>query len=269
MRVKSKTEIRFERRWEDYCQVVQEGTPKVVGKTAPRPPDFRGSVMTALGKGDPNWQAAHDVLDQVWAKDARHWRRRLEQFLEYLSGSVQSAFADLVEAGCQPDMLAFQFHEATQLRRYEKDRGHVRRELEELDKLGHQAVDAVTKFANRKKQFDTYLMSHRLAVVEGELGDAELKMLVWDLEDLVARHVSDNARMRRQIDARRNPLLGHAEVRLSRRVHAATGAYRDGRVEQILEEIRQRMGYEGRAPGTLKKRRQRWTRQLDKRAPAD
>lgn len=164
-------------------------------------------------------------------------------------------------------MLAFQFHEATQVKQYDKDHAHLWAELEELDKLGRQAVEAVGKLASRRTQFDEYLMVRRLSVIEGEPGDAELKILALDLGDLVARHTADNKRLRRQLDARRNPLLGHAEVRLSIRVHASTSAYHDAKVEQILEELREGKGHATRAPGTLKKRRQRWTRQIGRAAP--
>jgi hypothetical protein len=108
----------------------------------------------------------------------------------------------------------------------------------------------VERLVARKTQFDEYLMRRRLSVVDGEPGDSELKIVAAELDDLIARYGADNKRIRRQLDGRRYALLGHAEVRLSLRVHASTGAYHDVRVERIIEEIRQRKGYAARAPGT-------------------
>ena len=250
----------------DYRQVLEAGTPTVVGTGDSRPPDLREAVEAAFTDGAPNWQAADAVLDQAWVQDARLWRRRLALFLEGLSSLARSAFADLVEAGCQPDMLAFQFHEATRVTEYTRDHRRLRADLDQLDKLGRHALDALTKFANRRQQFDDYLLSRRSRAVEGEPGDAELRMLVVDLKDLVARHTEDNAHMRRQLDGRRQPLLGHAEVRLSRQVYEATGAYYDRKVERILDDIRHRMGHKGRVGGALKKRRQRRSAHLVDRA---
>ena len=96
------------------------------------------------------------------------WPRRLEPFFKDLSRAAQVAFADLVEAGCQPDMLAFQFHEATQVDEYAKDHDRLIADLEELDKLGNQAMEAVKRFANRRRQFDEYLLARRLRAVEGD-----------------------------------------------------------------------------------------------------
>jgi hypothetical protein len=262
VKVRARAEAQFDRRWTDYVWILEEGTPTVVGTSDPRPPDLREAVQAAYADGNPNWDAANAVLDKAWAMDARNWKRRLEPFLQALSTPAQAAFTVLVEAGYQADMLALQFHEATQADEYEEDHAHLQRELDELNKLGQQALEAVQRLAARKTQLDEYLMRRRLSVIDGEPGDAELKMLVADLADLVRDHAADNNRMRRQLDGRRNPLLGHAEVRLSLRVRAATGAYHDVSVERILEEIRQGMGYAVRAPGTLKKRRQRWLRRI-------
>jgi len=266
MRVKRRAEVRFERRRTDYYQVLQEGTPTVVGRSEPRPPDLRKSVDAAWTDGDSNWEGADAVLSEVWAKDASLWRHRLKPFLQRLSRPAQTAFAELVKAGCQPDALAFQFHEATRVRDYEIDQERLRGDLDELEKLGGQSVDVVARLATRRRQFDEYLLSRRLRAIEGEPGDAELKILAMDLKDLVERHTVDYAHLRRRLDGRRQSLLGHAEVRLSRRVHEATGGYHDRKVEKILEDIRHSIGQGGRADGALKKRRQRWERRLDGRS---
>lgn len=270
MIVKGRREIRFERRWCDYCAVLEGGTPREVGVDEPRPPDLRKAVVTAFDSGSENrWDVADEVLDQAWNDDARSWPCRLSLFLTPLSRRAHTAFAALVKAGYQPDQLAFQFFEATKVAEYADDEQRVRADLDTLDRLGAQAVASVKALTNRWSQFDEYLLAHRLRVPEGEPGDAELKILLMDLEDLVARHNSDTQHLRRQLDRRRETLLGHAEVRLSRRVREASGAYHDKEVEEVLEELRARRGQSGRGAGALKKRRKRWREALSGRATGE
>jgi len=267
--VEGRTAIRFKRRWADYLHTLELGTPAVVGISEPGLPDVREAAAKAYDGTTPQWEAADAVLNEAWVVDAVAWPRRLSKFLKPLSQRAQTAFAELVRAGCQPDMLAFQFSEAAQVDQYESDRKHLLTDLDALDILGVQAVAAVRALANRRKVFDEYLEARRLRAIEGDPGDAELKILLMDLEDLVARHDHDNQSLRRHLDRRREHLLGHSEVRLSRRVHEATGAYHDKAVEEILEDIRVGLGRPGRAPGALKKRRKRWRQQFERNSTSE
>src|SRR4051794_24482021 len=76
MIVTEKSERRFERRWVDYYQVLEEGTSRSVGRRAPPPPDRPKAVMAALGPSTPKrWEAADAELDAVWASDRPAWPR--------------------------------------------------------------------------------------------------------------------------------------------------------------------------------------------------
>jgi hypothetical protein len=268
--VKGRGEIRFERRWSDYLEVCERGTPEAVGLTEPRLPDLRQDVIDVFASDTGGgWQAADLLLDKVWEADSLHWPQRLLRFLSPLPQRAQTAFAALVKAGYQPDQLAFQFCEAAKAEEYAADEERLIPELDALDKLGAQAVAAVTALTNRRRQFDEYLIARRLRVIEGEPGSAALKILQMDLEDMVAEQNADSRQLRRQLDRRRETLLGHAEVRLSRRVHEVTGEYHDKEVEEILEELRANLGQPVRAPGALKKRRKRWREQFHPDTPTD
>jgi hypothetical protein len=83
-----------------------------------------------------------------------------------------------------------------------------------------------------------------------------------DLEESVNRLTFDNAHMRRQLDGRREPLLGHAEVRLTKRVREVTGRYSYRLVASVLDDLRTAKGLEGRDADALKKRVQRWQKRL-------
>ena len=131
MIIPDSAELRFKRRWSDYCEVLNDGTPKVVGKLDPALPDLREEVIALVSGHSPaDWDAANSKLDEVWAADAGSWPLRLLPFLEGLPQRSQNAFARLVKAGCQPDMLAFQFCEATKEDAYLKDRNRIRSEIE-------------------------------------------------------------------------------------------------------------------------------------------
>src|SRR5262245_42399614 len=201
MIVRGPAELRFEQRWQDYWQVLDHGTPKSVGTNEPQPPDRRDAIIALLKGNSPRkWESANEALDGVWARDSKAWPRRLSPFLEDLTQLAQKAFADLVKAGCQPDTLALQFHEATQVVEYKKHHDRLLADIDELDRLAARAVHALRDLANGRLRFDQYLVRYRLRVVEGEPGDAELKILLWDLEDLAARHGADNRQLRRQLD---------------------------------------------------------------------
>jgi hypothetical protein len=162
--------------------------------------DRRKAIMIALRQSTPKWWEAADAeLNAVWVSDARAWPLRLSSpFLQGLTQQAVNAFTGLVTAGCQPDMLALRFQEATQVEEHSKDQDRVRADLEELKKLTEQAVQAVAALAHCRRQFDEYLEAHRLRVLDGEPGDAELKILRADFEDLAARHQADYQRLRQQ-----------------------------------------------------------------------
>lgn len=251
---------RFDRRWQDYFQVMNEGTSPLVGRAEPKPPDERQAIEAVLADGTAGADA---ILDKVWTNDATAWPQRLRKpFLDGLSRRAHDAFATLVKKGCQPDMLALQFHEATQAEEYEEDRVRMRNDLDEIETLSAQAVATVGALATRRQQFDEYLAKRKLRVSNGEPGDAELQILKLDLEELVEQHRADDRRLRQQIDGRRESLLGHAEVRLSRQVHEATGGFHDRDVEDVLGELRERLGLADRSHGSLKRRRARWIQQF-------
>lgn len=249
---------RFERRWNDYLQVFTRGTSPLVGLGEPKLVDVTADVEVAFEGGV---EEADAVLTRAWAKDANSWPRRLRKpFLHGFSRRALDAFSGLVEKGCQPDMLALQFYKATQADEHSADQDCIRVDLEELERLAAQALGAVSALANRRKDLDESLAKRELRVFYGEPKDAELQMLKVDLEELINEHRADDLRLKQRIDGRRQPLLGHAEVRLSFQVHQATGGYHDRDVEDVLGELRERCELPYREHGYLKKRRARWTR---------
>jgi len=249
---------------------MHEGTSPLVGRAGPKPRDEREAIQAVLAENANDMAGANAVLDKVWARDATAWPKRLhEPFLRGFSVRARNAFASLVKKGCQPDMLALQFHKATQAEEFANDRERIRDDLEEIEKLSAQAVATVHALAVRRRQLDEYLSERELRVLVGEPGDAELQMLKLDLDDLVERHRADDDRLKEQNDGRRESLLGHAEVRLSSQVREATGNFFDRDVESVLAELRERLGLADRGPGSLKSRRTRWSRQLRGREVAD
>jgi hypothetical protein len=219
-------------------------------------------ILALKAQPDVDWQELNKTLDGLWLRDAQLWPSRLSRFLKSLSGPAARSFGKLVKGGCQPDMLAFQFCEAAKADEYEVHSGQLRRDLQRLTRLGPKAVTAVHEFFSRRQQLDDYLHKYRLRAVEGESGDAELKILLLDLQELVRRHSDDDHRLLHQLDGRRESLLGHAEVRLSCRIHAATGQYHDKKVEQILGDLRVTLKLNSRQTGALKRRRARAMKRL-------
>ncbi|MDO8679151.1 MAG: hypothetical protein Q7R30_11395 [Acidobacteriota bacterium] len=261
--VKAWTAIRFKRRWQDYLRVMEEGTSPLVGRAEPKPRDERKAIEAALADGTAGVAEADTILDRVWTRDTTAWPKRLRKpFLDGFSRRAHDAFATLVKKGSQPDMLALQFHKATQTKEYEADHVRIRNDLDELEKLSAQAVATVGALAIRRRQFDEFLVKRQLRASYGEPGDAELQILKLDLEESVERHLADDRRLTQQNDGRRESLLGHAEVRLSRQVQEATGSYCDRDVEDVLGELRERLGLADRSHGSLKRRRARWNQQI-------
>ena len=193
MTVKSSAAARFDQRWGDYCWVLQKGTPSAVGCSEPRPDDVREEVQEALGGterkqaydaaqeryrrrkmtdvefeaateayGSPRvttaqLDAANASLETVWREDLPRWRRRLKSFLTALSMEGTEIFADLVKRGCQPDRLAFRFHEAAEHEaRGTEQHQHVRDELDKLEQLGAAAQGALAAFLKCRRRFDEY-----------------------------------------------------------------------------------------------------------------
>lgn len=266
MRAKGRAASRFEHRWDDYSYVLRSGTSPKVGRFDPRLPDRREEVLKALGSRDSGTVAlAERILDEVWAADAVAWRRRLQPFLDRLSPRASRAFAKLVTAGCQPDMLALRFHEAASLKESRKASERIHRDIAELRRLAREAVQGLTRFVNRRSEFDRYLEEQRLRVCEGEPGGAELVILKVDLEDVVERQLADLEGLRRQLDGRRQPLTGHPEVQLSCEIRSVTGQYHDSDVECVLNELLEALGGRPRGPGALKRRRARWLDRLGAR----
>jgi hypothetical protein len=254
---------RFQRRFDDYCWTLEKGTSSSVGKPTPGLPDRRTEINRAFADGI---EPATAALNKVWKEDALRWPRRLSKpFLDGFTRRGFGAFEALVKAGCQPDVLALHFYEATDVDESSKDQDQVRRDLDELDRLAAQAVESLQRLVTRQQQFDEYLISRHLRILAGEPGDADLKLLLADLQELIGHHQADSKSLRRQLDGRRQPLIGHAEVRLSLRVQAATGGYHDRDVEDVLDELRMRLKQPPRSRGTLKRRRIRWAQAIGPR----
>jgi hypothetical protein len=268
VRINNPTVARFERRWLDYCDVLERGTDPAVGLSEPRPPDERESVARILGSGFESLglpttgvpdrvQQADRALDDIWKKDGEAWPRRLQPFLKMIEPS--RSFGELIAAGCQPDALAIHFHEAARREDLTKQEIHVRTELDILDKLSSEWVQLGAHYADRSRQLDEYLWAHRLRVpYENPIG-ATLDLLRAEVEDVVSDRQDDMRRVRRQIDRRRQPFLGHAHVRLSRQIHEVTGHYYDDQVASVLNALG---GDETVTPEALKSKRWRWEKRL-------
>src|SRR5215510_2778946 len=121
MIVPSRALARFERRWEDYCWVLEQGTEPDIGTNDPKLLDARAEVTAILGPPpqDPFTSqrvsidaliVADERLSSVWQRDLPCWPWRLRPFLQRLSKPSVEAFHQLVNEGCQPDALAYQFH---------------------------------------------------------------------------------------------------------------------------------------------------------------
>ena len=265
LRVKSAAETRFCRRWWDYCDVLERGTDHRIGIRNPAPPDRRADVQTLLPRGDADATAdaiaaADAILEEVWKLDP--WQRRLSRFLNRLDRldiALAKSFRALVVAGCQPDTLAFDFHQAASRKEASGHQKHLRDELDVLDKLAADARQALARYRNRRREFDQDLAGNRLQVLYEEPGGANLNVLCLDVDDEFARQEKDLLRLRQQIDGRREPLLGHARVRLSLRICQITGKYHDGAVAAILSGL---SGVDEKRDA-LKQRRSRWARHLN------
>ena len=206
--------------------------------------------------------AAGALLETAWKKDALRWPRRLKPFLASLSSVGRRAFRDLVEKGCQPDALALSFHDAANSETKGRQQHHyVRDELAELELLGSAARMSLAAFKNRRHQLDEYFVRERLRVVEPEMG--VLADLCAELDQVLVDQRDDLGRIRRQVDGRRQLFHGHPLFRLSARVHRSTKAYRDAKIEHVLADLREAHGLKPLAPGTIKRRRSRWSKRLD------
>jgi hypothetical protein len=266
MRIPTRAEARFRQRWEDYCYVLESGTPPEVGSRVPPPPDAKEVIGSGLaGGGVSPWDAGNAELDRIWREDQLLWRHRLGRpFLQNLDGVAQNAFGKLVALGCQADMLALRFHKAVAVNELAKSEKWMKLEISELSELTDRALDSLTKLARRRSQFDERSAVRRLRVVSGEPGEAELKIFLLDFQELAERHRHEYRSLARQLDGRREQLLGHAEVALSRHVRSCTGRFHDSLVEGVLNEMRARAGLPERGPGSLKRRRarvqERWSK---------
>jgi hypothetical protein len=335
LRVPNRAERRFQRRWLDYCLVLDRGTDPAIGQIEPRPPDRREEVLAVLAKtgqsepttgelDDESEQIAEQpllpffddksppiadgcsepsvgsdqasrgelaesdfvdlldsntvppqisfewlspvniILSEIWRADEGAWQRRLgERFLGPLTPHASRSFANLVRAGLQPDMLAFRFHRAAEVHELAADESFIQSEIRDLETLVATMRRDFNALFGRVNQFHERLVSRQLLVLADEPGTAELNVLNADFQDWGDRFVNDQLQhLRRQLDGRRHPFRGDAEIKLSLCIHVATGAYYDADVELILNELRAVRGYPERPPGTLRKRRAYWEKRL-------
>ena len=206
--VQSLSAQQFQQRWDDYCQVLEDGTDSAIGRSEPRPDDVRDEVRDLRGLGTDSLRKAVKkareehrqgqltevqleealeaayaprvtavqldeagvLLETVWKKDERRWPRRLALFLASLLDDGRGAFTDLVKKGCQPDMLALSFHNAAgnEARGLSQQR-LVRDELNQLEQLGADARSAFQAFVNRRRQLDEYFTKEGLRVADPEV----------------------------------------------------------------------------------------------------
>jgi len=324
LRVPNSDERRFQRRWTDYCLVLEWGTDPTVGQLEPRPPDGRADVLAVLPKVDPSepsdrptaeetavqlvlpffddtptraddrsessalgelteseflgfldsnhvppyvsfeWLSpANAVLSEIWRADEGLWQRRIGKFLGALTPHATRAFGELVRDGAQPDMLAFRFHRAAEVDELADDEGFVQSEIRELESLIAKRRGNLEALFQRVSQFHERLVSRQLLALPDEPGTAELKILNSDFKDWADRFVNDDLQhLRRQLDGRRQPFRGDAEIKLSLYIREITGAYNDASVELILNELCAARGYPEHPPGTLRWRRARWEKRL-------
>lgn len=260
MRVPTRVETRFERRWSDYRDVLEHGTNPEVGTSKPAPPDVRTKIWALRGRHMAELATSADkVLDDVWHEDSGRWQRRLNKaFLAKLGTVASRSFARLVESGCQPDTLAFHFYRCSRPEDLVAQEATVRSRVTELDQLLLRLRQALKDFSERRKALDEYLLSHRLRVTEDEPGGASLNILRLDMELELDDQQDELRRLHRQIDGRRQPIVGHAQVRLSRQIHEVTGKYHDRSVASVLTAL----GTETVTADALKRRRARWAQRL-------
>lgn len=248
-------ESRVRYRLNEYLHVLEHGTEKAVGVSTPRV-----QPHPTLGVHDADVTDIGRMLDQVWAADDRHWPRRLERpFLARLSRHAQRQFSHLVKNGCQPDQLALRFHKAASVGSASRDQEKLLRELDQIETLAETSESAVSRLLSRQTQLDEFFIKTGYRSVEGEPGGATLKLIALDLQDWCAEQRADIARLRKQLDRRRQPFLGDAQVKLSRSVNAATGRYHDREVTSILGELLADVGKPERGTEWLKRKRSRWT----------
>ncbi len=280
IRVKSRAATRFERRWWDYCWVLDHGTHPSVGATKPPPPDLRAKVQQIFAADSRDSIEKADIeLNQVWERDDGIWQRRLgEPFLRQLSPKASRDFGRLVKAGCQPDRLAHRFHQAAQVSDAKDDQEQIRKDLAELESLTTAAKAAIRSLLARRTQFDEFLAEREYRVLaerdyrvldEREDGGpverrdrTELGAIEADFARVAGDQLDDVQRLKEQIDGRRQPLLGHAQVRLSMHIHQVTGGYQDRVVTFVLGELLKKAGTPERGSEWLKKKRARWKDRL-------
>lgn len=264
MVVKGRVEVRVERRCMDYFRTVEEGNPRDVGRSAPRPPDRRDEIRRIYERGAKEALLAVDrLLDKIWMEDDAHWRRRIEPFLRRLSAPGSRAFAGLVKAGCQPDALAQNLWKAAGAGGRMSDRGaKTRADAGEVRELVEEALGAVQTWLHRRTRLDAFLRSERLLVSENEPGTAELKAAAIDLQEIGARHLEDLRQLQQQLDERRNPVIGHARVRVSQHVREVTGSYHDLAITLMLNDLLEARGYAPIAAGALRAQRHRRAERL-------
>ncbi len=261
--VKRPLHRRVERRWRDYDLILMAGTEPSVGSPEPRLADHRREVPGFQeAAGEEQLRAADAALDRIWSEDQGNWQRRLQPFLTRLDARSSRQFGRLVEAGCQPDHLAWLFHEATAIRQATKDGKRLRQEVEALDRLTTVALTALRTLRDRRVEFDRYTEAKRYRVLHNEPGLAELNIFCADFEDFTEIHRRELESYRRQLDGRRNVLAGHPRVRLSNHIRAITGGFKDPSVESILNSLLRSDGQRLLGPGTLKRQRARWSDQF-------
>lgn len=255
MIARSRAQIRVARRWTDYLETLQDGTAKEVGERNPLPPNRTNEVLQVLQRGQ--MAAADALLDEIWTQDAGAWTRRLAPFLRRLSPSGAMAFGRLVKSGCQPDALALRFWEAADP---QSDAPPllktIRTEVKTLESVIDETLRALRAWRDRGAQLADLLSRNRLSVPEDEPGGAELKVTVHDLEQIAERQLADLERLRKQCDERRNPIVGHARVRLSLRVHEVTGRYNDAAIVTVIGDL---AGDGTLDAAALRQQRARWT----------
>jgi hypothetical protein len=236
--------------------------PSAVVQSDPKLVDRRALVEKAWTTGKVRVLAADAALDKIWKEDDANWRLRLTPFLSKLGVLESNAFARLVNKGCQPDRLAHIFHEAANPAKLIKAERRIHRDVAALRTLTKSAAAALVALSNRRRDFDNYLAKERIRITEDETGTAELNLLRLDFESFAKSHQAELERIRHQLDGRRQPLLGDAEVKLSRQIYEVTGSYHDKAASAILSSILERRTLPPRTPDALKRKRARWSRML-------
>jgi hypothetical protein len=142
----------------------------------------------------------------------------------------------------------------------------VLRDANEVEKLAKAARSAVQTLLNRQMQLDELFLQEGYRALEGEPAHSTLKPISDDLRDWCDLQTADVTRLRAQLDGRRQPLLGDAQVKLSIAVHAATGQYHDSDVTLVLGELLTAAGAPERGDQWLKRKRARWLMSLSGRS---